>query len=200
MFGNNLLTTDQVIQHALTLYQEHTAVHEAQQRKQKYSCKWQPPPVGSLKLNVDGATFSDQCRSGIGVVLRDDKGKVTFAASKPEDAIADPMEIELIAILRGIQLCIPLGIVELQIESDALLVIEELKKDGKSSTLWSSLIHEIKTLLSSFPAWSIQYRGRESNGVAHNLAKFAWHLDDIALWWDVIPECISHAIWVDSSL
>ncbi|XP_042958008.1 uncharacterized protein LOC122293496 [Carya illinoinensis] len=154
----------------------------------------------SLKLNVDGAIFSDQCRSGIGVVLRDDKGQVTFAASKLEDALADPMEIELIAILRGIQLCIPLGIAELQIESDALLVIEELKKDGRSSTLWSSLIHEIKTLLSSFPAWSIQYRGRESNGVAHNLAKFAWHLDNIALWWDVIPECISQTIWVDSSL
>ncbi|XP_042962515.1 uncharacterized protein LOC122296787 [Carya illinoinensis] len=92
------------------------------------------------------------------------------------------------------------SIAELQIESDALLVIEELKKEGRSSTLWSSLIQEIKTLLSTLPNWSIQHRGRESNGVAHALAKFAWHLDDIALWWDSIPESISQAIWVDLSL
>ncbi|XP_042939410.1 uncharacterized protein LOC122274438 [Carya illinoinensis] len=64
---------------------------------------WKPPPSGMLKLNVDGALFSDQFRSGIGVVLRDDRGQVLFAASKPEEALADPMEIELIAMLRGLQ-------------------------------------------------------------------------------------------------
>ncbi|XP_042952134.1 uncharacterized protein LOC122289223 [Carya illinoinensis] len=149
------------------------------------TCKNILPTLQNLKPRkvIDNANCQcDQCRSGIGVVLRDDKGQVTFATSKPENALTDPMEIELTAILRGIQLCIPLGIVELQIEIDALVVIEELKKEGRSSTLWSTLIQEIKALLSTLPNWSIQYRGRESNGVAHALAKFAWHLDDIALW------------------
>ncbi|XP_042950614.1 uncharacterized protein LOC122282698 [Carya illinoinensis] len=179
---------------------EHKATIEATKIKQRYRCQWQPPPEGVLKLNIDGALFSDQCKAGIGAVLRDKEGKVIFAASKSEPAIADPMEIELLAMLRGLQLCVSLGITSLQVESDSLLTVQELEKEGYSTTLWGGLIQEVKSLLQRYPNWSIQHKGREANGVAHCLARFAWNLDDICIWWNSVPDCISQAIWVDSSL
>ncbi|KAG6667228.1 hypothetical protein CIPAW_01G086600 [Carya illinoinensis] len=171
MYEEQVLTPDQVLEHALSLYQENKAVAEALKLGQRYRCSWQPPPSSVLKLNVDGATFSDQCRSCIGVVLRDDKGHVLFVANKPENALADLMEIEL-----------------------------ELQKEGFSSTLWGSLVQEIKSLLNRHPTWNVQHKRREANGVAHALARFAWNLNDIVLLWDSVPNCISQATWADLSL
>ncbi|KAG6620210.1 hypothetical protein I3842_Q075500 [Carya illinoinensis] len=200
IYEGNILSTQQVMEHAFTLYQEHKATIEATKIKLKYKCQWQPPPEGVLKLNIDGALFSDQCKAGVGAVLRDKEGKIIFVASKSEPTIADPLEIELLAILRGLQLCVSLGIIALKVEYDSLLAVQELEKEGNSTTLWGGLIKEIMTMLQRYPNWSIHHKGREANGVAHALARFAWTLDDICIWWNSIPDCISQAIWVDSNL
>lgn len=69
------------------------------------------------------------------MVLRDDKGHVVFAASKLEHMITYPFEIELRAILKGLQLCILMGSTYLQLESDSLLVVQELNMDGPSLSI-----------------------------------------------------------------
>ncbi|KAF5442842.1 hypothetical protein F2P56_035458 [Juglans regia] len=65
------------------------------------SFKWQLPPQGAFKLNVNGAIFHEQGCAGIGVVLKDCSGEVIMAATKKEAAIQDSSEIELLAIFRG---------------------------------------------------------------------------------------------------
>jgi hypothetical protein len=46
--------------------------------RQKVRKKWELPGPGEVKLNIDG-TFSST-GAGIGLLLRDDKGEVIFAA------------------------------------------------------------------------------------------------------------------------
>ncbi|CAK9167894.1 unnamed protein product [Ilex paraguariensis] len=41
--------------------------------------KWEPPPGGMLKMNVDGASKGRSVLSGGGVVLRNQEGHVVFA-------------------------------------------------------------------------------------------------------------------------
>ncbi|KAG6674749.1 hypothetical protein I3842_15G060700 [Carya illinoinensis] len=84
MYEEQALTLDQVLEHALSLYQEHRAAAEALQIGLRYRCSWPPPPSSVLKLNVDEAIFNDQCRSGIGVVLRDDKDKYCLLQANPK--------------------------------------------------------------------------------------------------------------------
>ncbi|KAG2689169.1 hypothetical protein I3760_09G128000 [Carya illinoinensis] len=48
---------------------------------------WKPPPQGSLKMNVDGATLGEIDKAGIGLVLRDHEGNVLMACSKIEHAV-----------------------------------------------------------------------------------------------------------------
>lgn len=46
---------------------------------------WTAPNIGELKLNVNGAIFPHEQKTGIGYVLRDGQGRVVMAASKCEE-------------------------------------------------------------------------------------------------------------------
>lgn len=53
------------------------------------------PPLGSMyKKNVDGVVFSDLKAVGVGVVIKDDKGRVVAAFSKKNYAPLGPVEAE----------------------------------------------------------------------------------------------------------
>ncbi|KAF4347921.1 hypothetical protein F8388_001865 [Cannabis sativa] len=42
---------------------------------------WEPPPVGTLKLNTDAAVSSHQNKTGGGVIVRDHTGKIIAATA-----------------------------------------------------------------------------------------------------------------------
>lgn len=67
-------------------------------------CSWKPAPQGYLKLNVDGALFIYRNLAGIGMILRDEMGKILLSSSMAVRDVEDPEIIELLAIFRGIQL------------------------------------------------------------------------------------------------
>lgn len=65
------------------------------------SAIWQPPPLGSLKVNVDATVFSSMDYFGIGMVGRDHYGHVQFAEARRISGILSPHLVELIAIKEG---------------------------------------------------------------------------------------------------
>ncbi|CAI9783491.1 unnamed protein product [Fraxinus pennsylvanica] len=163
--------------------------------------KWKAPPADFLKLNVDGATFHHLHKAGVGVVLRDQTGTVLMAASKGEREVADPEMIEFPAVLQGLQLVMSMGISRLVIESDCLFVVSQLNdEESISLSPWSSIIADIRCLLSVFLDVKICHVNRLGNGVAHELARHAWEVESIQMWWEGFPDFISHAIWLDSRL
>lgn len=121
---------------------------------------WKAPEPSELKLNVDGAIFVERNKVGVGSVLQDAEGRVIMAATKSETHTSDPLEIEFSALFRGVQLCVPLGIQKLKIESDSLLAIEAIDKGESSCAQHSNLIQEIKKLQQSFMQCSFQYVSR----------------------------------------
>ncbi|XP_041026966.1 uncharacterized protein LOC121267170 [Juglans microcarpa x Juglans regia] len=136
IFVNKVLTTNQVIEHALSLAKDHKEARVHKQTRKLSSCYWQAPSQNALKLNVDEAIFATLNRSGVGFILRSSSSKVIMAASMKENGANDSMEIELLAILRGLQICIPMGIDELIIESDLLLIVNELIGAGEPRVIW----------------------------------------------------------------
>ena len=58
------------------------------------SIKWKAPPRGAFKINVDGATSEQGRNFGVGVVIRDSKGKVNAAWSKYLAGLFSVMEVE----------------------------------------------------------------------------------------------------------
>jgi hypothetical protein len=52
--------------------------------------KWVPPPAGSYKANWDAAMAGDHGKTGVGVIIRDDKGLIVAALSRLLYATLDP--------------------------------------------------------------------------------------------------------------
>lgn len=84
----------------------------------KRSCiVWTRPPKIVLKLNVNGTLFFDQQKTIIDMILRDHKETLCFLASIDVPSLHELEVIELLAILRGFQLCLMKGIKHLIVES-----------------------------------------------------------------------------------
>ncbi|XP_035544595.1 uncharacterized protein LOC118347988 [Juglans regia] len=95
--------------------------------------RWSAPPEDSLKLNIDGALFFYLNKAGMGVVLRNHMGEVLMASSRVESVFLEPEQVEAVALLRGLQLCMRLGIPKLIIKSDCLFLEEEINRSSESN-------------------------------------------------------------------
>lgn len=104
-----------------------------QNPRQQSSYRWFPPPTCSYKLNVDGAIFYNQKKAGVGIILRDSSGNVVLVANKKEEEVPDPSTIEILAMFRGLQICANIGIQNLILENDCLLMISEIQTSSDSS-------------------------------------------------------------------
>lgn len=63
---------------------------------------------------------------GIGFIIRDRKGKVALVVSVEEKIVENFETIEALVVFWSIQLCIHHGFTNLVIESDCLLLVEEI--------------------------------------------------------------------------
>lgn len=82
-------------------------------------------PLVFLKLNEDGALFFYLQKAKIGCIICDHQHKVIMAVSIVDNYAMNPETIEVLAILRSQQLCMPQGLHNLIIESDCLLLLVE---------------------------------------------------------------------------
>ncbi|XP_042954614.1 uncharacterized protein LOC122291030 [Carya illinoinensis] len=199
-FEEQVQHPQQSVDHAMSLFKESREAQASTKQNMVRDMRWKPPPIGALKINTDGAMFQGCCTSGVGVILRDEKGKVILAACKKEPEFSDPMEVELLAILRGLQLCIPLGIGELIVETDSMLSVRALTAEGESMSPHGNLIYSILSLSKQLPKVTFQHAGRVHNAAADGLAKLARFVEDLTVWWESIPECISQIVWHEASL
>ncbi|CAI9760755.1 unnamed protein product [Fraxinus pennsylvanica] len=134
LYEGKSLNMSSTIEHAISMLHLFKGVKTQSGSALNSFCAWKAPPTNFLKLNVYCATFHHLHKARIGVVLRGQAGKVLMAASKREREVADPEIVEFLAVLRGLQLIMPMGIYHLVIESDCLLVVSQLN-DAESITM-----------------------------------------------------------------
>ena len=70
------------------------ANHSTRPYKDSMEAMWQPPKPPWYKANMDGAVFSQQKETGIGVVIRDHHGAVVAALSKKIKVLLGAIEVE----------------------------------------------------------------------------------------------------------
>ncbi|KAL4626029.1 hypothetical protein ACB092_05G065900 [Castanea dentata] len=71
--------------------------------------QWQPPSLGLVKINFDGAVFSKENKSGIGVVISDDYGLVMALLAKQLPRVHSPLEIKALIVSTTLQFASNLG-------------------------------------------------------------------------------------------
>ncbi|XP_075645698.1 uncharacterized protein LOC142616805 [Castanea sativa] len=83
--GGKILAATAIYGTAIAMLQEYYAGQENLSQTVDVSpCqeKWTPPPHGRYKVNTGGAVFSKQKGAGIGVIARDEQGRVVAAMRK----------------------------------------------------------------------------------------------------------------------
>lgn len=161
--------------------------------------QWLPPPQGVLKLNLDGAIFVETGKTSVECVLHDEKWDILMVATSPEQLLHTPFDIEFLAMFRGIQLCLNMGIGKLLVESDCLLAVKALMDGEEYHAQPGTQIKEIVALKDRFQDYRFEYASRDGNTVAHKLALFAWQVQSLSMWWETIPDFTQTATWVDKA-
>ena len=152
--------------------------------------RWEAPPQGVFKINVDGATSDHGRNSSIRVIIRDCNGLVVAALSKylPGRFAAD--QVEALAMEQGILLAQELQLSRVILESDALAVVQALNDNSTGNEL-GHILQGILPLCESFGFCSFKHVNRVFNVVAHELAQLARCGESSCLWYGVSPPAVS---------
>ena len=88
--------------------------------------RWSPPPPARYKINLDGLVFKAQKAVGIGVLIRDEQGRVVVVLSQKLNAPLGALEVEAKAVGVALQFARDVGISDFIMEGDSLIVYNAL--------------------------------------------------------------------------
>ena len=148
---------------------------------------WKPPPPNSIKVNFDGAVFSNSYEAGVGVVVWNERGEVRAALSKK---IVMPSLVEVLEVLAARRVAIfanELGFKNVCFEGDAKGVVRSIKEEDSSNAFMGHLVKDFKSLAGLFQTYSISHVRRQGNSVAHALAREARMSFPLRIWLEDVP-------------
>jgi len=133
-----------------------------------------------LTINTDGGARGNPGQAGIGVVIKDESGKVVekFGRYLGDNSTNNQAEYE--ALLLGLRELKKYKVKDLTIRADSELLIKQLK--GEYRVKHPNLIplfEEAKKYLASFSALKLEHVRREQNEEADALANLAIDEKDI---------------------
>ncbi|KAF4380216.1 hypothetical protein F8388_016227 [Cannabis sativa] len=144
--------------------------------------KWEPPPMGTLKLNVDGAVSSHRNKTGGGAIVRDSTGRVIAARAFSRSRQMQPKVAEGWALLEGLKWSFENGINVNYVEVDCRNLLTDLQSTDGILSSYGAIINAIRRMLSLLPTVSLHHTRRKGNTGAHNLAQMSLGLDNTWCW------------------
>ncbi|KAI5020283.1 hypothetical protein ZWY2020_045171 [Hordeum vulgare] len=138
--------------------------------------RWNPPPSGCVKINVDGATCRMPPIGAVSAVCRDGQGKYLGSSAIVFHGLNDPQILETLACREALALGRDLLLQRIAIASDCLQAIKDINSDTNGIT--TPIIREIKDGSNDFQTISFSHEGHVLNTEAHSLARHALHLGE----------------------
>ena len=141
--------------------------------------RWRAPQAGFVKVNFDGAVFSELNMSGIGVVIRDNNGAVLASCSEKMFQAYKTEETEALAARKALMFAHELGFQSVILEGDPLGLIQALKSQEQNVCPLSLLVEDVKVYSNHFRRVLYSHIKRNGNSIAHSLAKHAISILDL---------------------
>ena len=132
---------------------------------------WEPPPRGSIKINIDAAVLDSV--TALAGIARDSDGKVMKVWAKLHEKCS-PLQAEATALLLVVQIAASKQWSYVIFEGDSKVCFEPLiSRDLPSDWSISNIICNIISVSDSCLRFSFQWVKRVCNSVAHTAAKLA---------------------------
>ncbi|CAM0908755.1 unnamed protein product [Alopecurus aequalis] len=165
--------------------------------RQKVKQKWIPPDEGSDKLNVDSA-FTPDGHAGAGMILRNWRGELIFAASSQLQGCDDALEAELAAMEEGLNLAVHWSTKPIVLESDCAEAIKLVHGSCPNMSRYAMRINSIRERFNEREIVLTKV-SREANCVSHGLARMGRVEGRSAVWLQNVPSDIAEAMNTDCS-
>ena len=166
-------------------YQQLRPIHMKLPRTAR-SVRWRPPPTGLLKVNFDGASFAEDNKAGLGIIIRNNVGLVMAAMTQQIPLPASVEMVEVLAARRALWFAMELEFDRLIVEGDSEVIINSIKEGNMSHSAFGHILQDIISLCSLFNYVSFQHVKRQGNGVAHRLARRAI-TNPLDVWMESVP-------------
>ncbi|KAM7514747.1 hypothetical protein LguiA_004330 [Lonicera macranthoides] len=153
--------------------------------------------VGSVKINVDTAFNPISGWFGVGVICRDERGRVIGATAIPVPACLGVVEAEALAVLEGLRFASLLGLQSVKINSDSLRVVNMVLSKIPPGSDAGVFILDFLDLAKSFSEVSCSHVLRSANEAANSLAAFAIRADSRLSWGSDVPDWLSDLVLHD---
>ncbi|KAM1123919.1 hypothetical protein ACFX19_005343 [Malus domestica] len=161
---------------------------------------WKKPKFGSIKMNTDAAWCKSSLRAGMGWVGRDFAGLLQAAGGSGTGFCHSAAAAEACAIRGALMACIDNGFDNVIIESDALVIIQMLKKDSTPDYSIECIIGDIELLVQRLTSVTFSFVPRESNRAAHSVVKFAFQKGGDFVWDCIGPEFLFNVLAHDVNI
>ncbi|XP_021754609.1 uncharacterized protein LOC110719936 [Chenopodium quinoa] len=131
---------------------------------------WSAPPSSVVKLNAD-ASLVDEGLVGLGIAVRNHKGKIIFVATRRTRAFW-PLEVdEAKALFHALRLGKKYHLQHIILESDCKVVIDCLSKGATFAADIGTVLCNILSLCTNFNSVIWSHVTCDGNCVANSLAK-----------------------------
>ena len=158
---------------------------------------WSPPPEGYLKINSDGAFREITNSGGWGFVIRNEIGKALIAGAGTLQDVANPLQVETLAMYHAIQEAAKMGIQKIILETDASMLKQALETEMYDGSVLGNLFRDMRLLIRfSFLSCNIHNCPRSCNMVAHQLAAYGANQErgKYQVWLDPFPSHVRNII------
>ena len=150
------------------------------------------------KLKYDAPLFSDLGKTGVGAVIRNEKGEVMAAMTACGPAIQTSEEAELLACRRALEFVVDAGFYRLIIEGDNSNVTHAISSSADNNSLFGNVVDDIRHLIRGLHWSAICCIRRSGNRVAHVLAQHArFTIDEDLNWMEDSPPPAMDALYHD---
>ncbi|CAL8997626.1 unnamed protein product, partial [Prunus brigantina] len=136
--------------------------------------KWQKPPLGAIKINVAGAFNVQTGTGGGGLIARNAAGGCALFFARGLDP--------------GPKI----------IEGNTQDVVRSITTEREDRSPLSLLFSDCRFLLSQLEDISIHFIFKESNRVAHRLARLSFTLPETTSWWHGPPAAVYDVLVEDN--
>ena len=164
-------------------------------KKKRPITKWQSPPRGRLKMNVDGAYEAESGKGGVDVVVRDENGRSIAVLAKFYQYVHSTLAMETEACRQGLLLGRRQGWTNMDIESDSSVLVVALNSVREDYSDVGRVVDDCKQYLIAMQSSTIRHIFREANSVADRLAHFACQGSIDSLWLEEPPDIIQDVLY-----
>ena len=148
---------------------------------------WRPPTDDFVKVNFDGAIFSNVNKLGIGVVIRNSNGLVFTSLSQQLSLAYSPEDIKALAASKALHFASEIGCSQVVLDGDSQVLMTRLITDKEVLSTNGLLIADVHRFSSFFNELRSSYTKREDNKIARSLVIYALHILDYIVWMEDVP-------------